>query len=111
MSVFNTAPTYETPLTTGGKTHTVWYRFFQNSYKGVPPSSESILALEASPFAYQAPAKGFLIVRGGSVSAIQFTRVTTTLTGQTQGVFPLSQGDTLTITYTGGGPTLTWVPQ
>jgi hypothetical protein len=51
-----------------------------------------------------------MIIRGGSVSAVQFTRSVTTLTGQTQGVFPLAQGDTLTITYTGGGPTLTWVP-
>jgi hypothetical protein len=107
---YQTAPTYETPLTIKGQIHTSWYRFFQGVFKGTPPSSESVLVLGASPFAYQAPAKGFLIVRGGSVSAVQFTRAVTTLTGQTQGVFPLAQGDTLTITYTGGGPTLTWVP-
>jgi hypothetical protein len=105
-----TAPTYETPLTIKGQIHTAWYRWFQGTYKGTPPSSESTIAIGASPFPYQAPAKGFLIIRGGSVSAVQFTRSVTTLTGQTQGVFPLAQGDTLTITYTGGGPTLTWVP-
>ena len=107
---FNTAPTYDTPLTVKGSTHTTWYRFFQNVYKGAPPSSESILTPGASPWAYQAMSKGFLIIRGGTVSAVQFTRTQTTLTGQTQGVFPLSQGDTLTITYS-VLPTITWVPQ
>src|SRR5271168_158761 len=106
---FNTAPTYDTPLTVKGSIHTAWYRFFQNVYKGAPPSSETAVALSASPFAYQAPSGGFVIVRGGTVSAIQFTRSATTLTGQTQGVFPMSQGDTLTITYS-GVPSLTWVP-
>jgi hypothetical protein len=107
---FNSAPTYETPLTVKGQTHTAWFRFFQNVYKGAPPSSETTLTLGASPWSYQAPAKGFVIIRGGTVSAVQFTRSVTTLTGQTQGVFPMSQGDTLAITYS-VLPSLTWVPQ
>jgi hypothetical protein len=108
--IFNSAPTYDTPLTVKGSTHTTWYRFFQNIYKGAPPSSESTLVLGASPWAYNAPSAGFVIIRGGTVSAVQFTRSVTTLTGQTQGVFPVSQGDTLTITYS-VLPTVTWVPQ
>ena len=92
--IFNSAPTYETPLTVGGKTHTTWYRYFQNIYKGLPPSSESTLTLGASPWTYNAPAKGFVIIRGGT---------------QTQGIFPLSQGDTLTITYS-VVPNIVWVP-
>jgi hypothetical protein len=107
---FNTAPTYETPLTVKGSTHRTWYAFFQNIYKGSPPSSESTLTLGASPWSYQATAKGFAIIKGGTVSAVQFGRTQTTLTGQTQGIFPLSQGDTLTITYS-VVPTVTWVPQ
>jgi hypothetical protein len=107
---YSSQPTYEQPLVIKGQTSSVWYRYFTSLYKGTPPSSESTIAIGASPFPYQAPAKGFMIIRGGSVSAVQFTRAVTTLTGQTQGVFPLAQGDTLTITYTGGGPTLTWVP-
>lgn len=107
---FLTAPTYDTPLTTKGQTHTAWYRFFQGIYKGSPPSSESTLVLGASPWSYQAPSAGFVIIRGGTVSAVQFTRSVTTLTGQTQGVFPMSQGDTITITYS-VLPTATWVPQ
>jgi hypothetical protein len=31
------------------------------------------------------------------------------VTGQTAGLFPLNQGDTLTVSYT-GLPSLTWVP-
>jgi hypothetical protein len=108
--IFNVAPTYDTPLTVSGKTHTTWYRYFQNIYKGLPPSSESTLTLGASPWAYNAPSKGFVIIRGGTVSAVEFTRATPTLTGQTQGIFPLSQGDTLTITYA-ALPTVLWVPQ
>jgi hypothetical protein len=107
---YQTAPTYDTPLTQKGQTHTAWYRFFQGVYKGTPPASESTVTLGASPYAYQAAAKGFLIIRGGTVSAAQFARSVTTLTGQTQGIFPLSQGDTLTITYS-VLPTVTWVPQ
>jgi hypothetical protein len=63
----------------------------------------------ASPWAYQAPAKGFVIIRGGTVTGVQFGRAQTTLTGQTQGIFPLSQGDTLTITYS-VVPNVVWVP-
>jgi hypothetical protein len=107
---FLTAPTYDTPLTTKGQTHTAWYRFFTGIYKGAPPSSESTLILGASPWSYQAPSAGFIIIRGGTVSAVQFTRSVTTLTGQTQGVFPMSQGDTITITYS-SVPSAVWVPQ
>jgi hypothetical protein len=106
---YQTAPTYETPLTIKGQTHTSWYRFFQGVFKGTPPSSESTLTPAASPWAYQAPAKGFVIIRGGTVTAVQFGRAQTTLTGQTQGIFPLSQGDTLTITYS-VVPNVVWVP-
>jgi hypothetical protein len=105
-----TTPTYETPLAVKGNTHSAWYRWFTGIAKGTPPSAEAMLTLGASPYAYTAPSKGFVIIRGGTVTAVQFTRSVTTLTGQTQGVFPLSQGDVLTITYS-VLPTVTWVPQ
>lgn len=103
------APTYEQPIVKAGQTHTAWYRFFTGLYKGTPAAAEGALVLGASPYAYTAPAKGFLIIRGGTVSAVEFTRSQTTLTGQTQGIFPMAQGDTLTITYS-VLPTVTWVP-
>lgn len=59
---------------------------------------------------FTAPSKGYVILNGGSVSAVQFTRSVTTLTGQTAGIFPLNQGDVLTVTYA-SLPTMTFVPQ
>lgn len=105
-----TAPTYDQPITSKGQTSSVWYRYFQGLFLGTPPAAESVLTLGASPYAYTATGKGFVIIRSGTVSAVQFTRSSTTLTGQTSGIFPLSQGDTLTITYS-VLPTVTWVPQ
>lgn len=107
---FQTCPTYDQPLTKGGQTQSVWYRFFQGTFLGTPPAAEVTLTPGASPYAFTAPQKGFMIVRGGTVSAVQFTRSTTTLTGQTSGIFPLSQGDILTVTYT-GLPTMVFVSQ
>jgi hypothetical protein len=108
MSYLST-PTYETPITQGRNTHSAWYRFFTGIQKGTPPSAESVLTLGVSPYPYKAAQKGFLIIKGGTVSAVQFTRSATTLTGQTQGIFPMSAGDVLTITYA-VLPTVTWVP-
>jgi hypothetical protein len=102
-------PTYEQSLTAKGQTSQSWYRFFSGVYQGTPPANESKVTLGASPYAYQAPAKGFVILSGGSVSAVQFTRSVTTLTGQTSGIFPLNQGDVLTITYA-SLPVAVWVP-
>jgi hypothetical protein len=107
---YQSAPSYEQPLTSKGQTSQSWYRFFQGIYLGTPPSAETVITVGISPFAYLAPAKGFMIVSGGTVSAIQFTRAQTTLTNQTSGIFPLSQGDTLTVTYS-GLPSMVWVPQ
>lgn len=109
MSNFLSCPTYEQSLAAKGQTNSVWYRFFQGLYKGTPPTSESAVSVTGSPFAFTAPSKGFMIVSGGTVSAVQLTRTVTTLTGQTSGIFPLSQGDVLTVTYS-GLPTLTFFP-
>jgi hypothetical protein len=87
----------------------VWYRFFQGLYQGTPPSAESTLVVGASPWTYTAPVKGFVILKGGTVSAVTFTRSVTTVTGQTAGIFPMNQGDMLTVTYS-GLPSMVWVP-
>jgi hypothetical protein len=107
---FYVCPTYNQPLVKNGQTSSPWYRFFQAVFEGTPPSAEVTIPINAFPFSYTAPVKGFLIVSGGTVTSIQFTRTVTTLTGQTSGIFPLSQGDTLTITYL-SQPNLLWVPQ
>ena len=107
---FLSIPTYEQPLTKSGQTQSVWYRYFQDVFQGTPPANESSISVGASPFRYTATQKGFVILSGGTVTAVQFNRSVTTLTGQTSGIFPLSQGDVLTVTYS-GLPTMTFVPQ
>lgn len=103
-------PQYEQPFVVKGQTSTPWYRFMQNLWIGVPPSNETTVTVGGSPFSYTSPSRGYVILRGGTVSSVQFTRSVTTLTGQTSGIFPLNQGDVLTVTYT-GLPNMTFVPQ
>ena len=114
---FQNLPTYENPIinrgpdrNSSGNTNSIWYRFFQGSFQGIAPGPESAVALPASPALYTAPSKGFVIVSGGTVSAIQFTRIGTYLLPVTSGVLPVSKGDMLTITYT-VLPTVVFVPQ
>lgn len=112
MTFFRTAPTYEEPLTTGKNTTASWYRWFQNIDNGIPPSSEVTVTVGGSPFTYTAPSKGFVIVTGGTVSAIAFSRTAGTFygTGQTAGTFPLSAGDKLKVTFS-ATPSLVFVAQ
>ena len=92
-------PTYETPLTSKGQTQSSWYRFFLSVWQGAAPSNETTLKVGGSPFSYTAPSRGYVLLKGGTVSAVQVMRSVTTLTGLTAGIFPLSQGDVLVVTY------------
>lgn len=68
------------------------------------------ITVGASPFAYTALAEGTVTVSGGTVSAISITRGATVVpTGVTAGVFPLSQGDIITVTYS-VLPTMNFIP-
>ena len=107
---YNTFPTYDQPISEKGGTARGWYRFFQGLAFGVPPGAETAVTVGTSPFTYTAPRGGAVIVQGGIVSAISFARVSSHVTGATQGLFPVSSGDMITITYT-GVPTVTFVPQ
>ena len=111
MTTYRQAPKYEQPLTVGQDTAAWWYRWFADTDVGTPPSSETKVVLTGSPFSYTAPSKGYLIIQGGSVSAVHITRVANWNTGQTQGLFPVSKNDMLIITYTGGGPYVTFFSQ
>lgn len=95
-----------------GITTRAWYQFLQQLWKGAPPSSEVAVPVYASPFTYSAAQRGFLIVNGGTVSMVQWSRdgKTNYVTGQTQGCFPLSSGDALVIVFS-ATPTLVFVPQ
>lgn len=112
MTVFRTTPTYSQPLVIKNNLSSAWYRWFQNVDKGVAPSGENSVAVGASPWTYNAPSKGFLIVSGGTVSVISFARTPGVFyaTGQTGGPFPLSQNDQLKVTFS-LAPVAIWVPQ
>jgi hypothetical protein len=110
MANYRQAPKYEQPLTVGGDTAAWWYRWFADTDVGTPPSSETKVALTVSPMSFVAPSKGYLIINGGSVSAVHIGRVSSHNTGQTQGFFPMSKNDYLIVTYT-GTPTLTFFAQ
>lgn len=111
MSQFRTVPTYDQQITPGNHNDSTWYRYFQQNEKGTPPSTETALTVTASPFSYAFTAKGFVIISGGAVSNIMFSRTPAVfyLTGQTAGVFPGAQNDVLKVTYT-GKPLMTFVP-
>lgn len=109
MTTYRALPTYTQPLTAGTNLSASWYRWMHDTDVGTPPSAETVVTAKASPFSYQAPKKGFLIISGGTVSLVKFTRVGTYTTGQTSGMFPVALGDSLTVTYS-AAPTMVFVP-
>ncbi len=112
MSDYLTLPNYRQSLIDKTQTSSPWYKYFSALFVGKPPGAESTVTIGTSPYTYTATQRGFLIVQGGTVSLVQWSRggVTNHTTGVTQGCFPLSQGDSLIITYT-GAPNLTFAPQ
>lgn len=85
-----------------------WWRFL-NSLASAP-LPEIGVTLGASPTTYTASVNGMLLIVGGTVSVVQLQRVNTYTTGLTSGLFPLSIGDKLSLTYT-VAPTVTWFPR
>ena len=64
-----------------------------------------------SPYTYIAAKPGSVSVAGGTVTAISITRGGTTVTlGATAGLFSLSTGDTMTVTYA-VAPTIHFIPR
>lgn len=108
---YNNLPTFDQAVQEKGVTSKVWFFFWQALWNGIAPSAESAVALSTSPFTFTAPRGGFLIVQGGTVSFVSFSRDGSTFhnTGQTQGIFPVSKQDQIVITYS-VAPTLTFVP-
>ena len=80
----------------------------------LPARAQPVAAITpgASPYTYTSSFDGAVIVNGGTVSAIAFSRDGTTFftTGQTAGMFPMSRGDALKVTYT-VAPTMTFAPR
>lgn len=109
---FNNLPNYPVPLVEQrGNTSSAWYRFFSGLFTGLAPAAEVPTVPGVSPWTYVAPVRGFLIVSGGTVSLVQFSRdgVNFYSYGVVAGPMPLNGADLIRITYT-VPPTLTFVP-
>ncbi len=111
MIQVNKVPNFAIPLSNNGVTQKDWYFFWDGLFRGLAPANVAPVTATASPMTYTAPVKGNLIVQGGTVSLVEFSRdgVTQYDTAQTQGMFPLNAADQLTITYA-VAPTLTFIP-
>jgi hypothetical protein len=111
QSQFNLVPTYQVPLIVDRQTTRDWYFFFTGLFRGLPPENVSVPIAGASPYTYSASRKGSLIVTGGAVSLIEFSRDGAAYynVGQTSGMFALNASDVLRITHA-GAPTLVFVP-
>lgn len=81
------------------------------------PSSPAIstVTLSASPAVYQWAGAGMadLALDGANTAKVEFSRdgITYVTTGTGAGMYTLSQGDSLRITYTGAGPVVTLIPR
>lgn len=108
----NNLPVFPTPLIENKATNKDWYFFFAGLFQGLAPEPESAVDLDASPAIFTAPRGGFLIIQGGTVSLVEWSRdgVTFYNTAQTQGIFPLSSTDQLQITYSVLPTAVTFVP-
>lgn len=108
---FNVLPNYNVPLMAGPVTSKDWYFFWAGLFRGLAPGNVLPVTPGASPYTYSSPAKGFVLISGGTVSLVEFSRdgVTYYATGQTSGQFTLSAQDFLRVTYS-VAPTMTYVP-
>lgn len=66
------------------------------------------LTVGASPYSFQAPSAGTVVVNGGTVTGLDFTRDGATLIAFPSGVVPVSAGDTVIVTYA-VLPTMTFI--
>jgi len=89
----------------GGFVEHSWWRFF-NILAG-PPQQEAVITLGPSPTSFTVPSDCQILIQdpGSKITKIQYTRRNTYTLGFTSGYFPLSDGDTITITYNTGAPT------
>lgn len=107
----NRLPQFGQPLSKDSVTNKDWYFFWAGLWRGLAPELEAPVTLGASPYEYSAPRRGSVIVSGGTVSLIRFSRDGSTFynVGATAGMFALNAADRLEVTYS-VLPTLTFVP-
>lgn len=105
------------PMDGGGAWTQAWWRFFASVAQSVNSQATGAnpqpVTVGASPYTFTAGQAGALLVQGGGVSAMAFSRdgLTWYPLGSFYGLFPLSPGDMVRITYPGAAPVLTFVPR
>lgn len=111
MTQLNSLPNFNVPLQKDKVTSKDWFLFWAGLFSGLPPALPLPIVVGASPFTYSPQIKGSVIVNGGTVSAVSFSRdgITNYPTGQTAGMFTLNAADRLIVTYT-VVPTMTLIP-
>lgn len=73
--------------------------------------AEEAVTLTGSPFTYTAATDGYVLVKDGTVTQIDYIRSASSAeTGTLNGMFPILKGDSLKITYA-AAPTVTFVPR
>ena len=92
-----------------------WWRFLLNvsqTATGTNPTGPASITVTASPFVYTASVQGSVIVSGGPVSLIEYSKDGQLWfpTGQTGGVFQMVANDQLRVTYT-NQPAMTFFPR
>lgn len=72
----------------------------------------SAITPSASPFVYTAPSIGYVMVSGGGISKLEFSRDTVNWfpTGGFYGEFWLNAGDNLRVTYPDTAPSMVFTP-
>lgn len=103
---YNLIPTYDQPLTIKGVLARGWYSFLSGLYSGQATGPVAAVTVGTSPYTYQAPVGGTLMVSGGTVTQISFSRdgANFFILGVTAGAIPMSKGDLVKITYSVGPP-------
>ncbi len=98
-----------------GVIYTNWWRFLlnvSNQAMGTNQTVPSTVTAGPSPYVFTTPAQGMLLVAGGPVTLIEYSKDGETWypTGVTQGQIQMSPNDHLRITYM-NAPTLTFFPR
>ena len=107
---YRTPPNYVEPLTSGSNTSASYYRFFQAIDQGVPPAAEYTITVGPSPFKFTTMQHGGnVLIFGGNITQVQIQRTMTYSPGFTEGIYPLSFGDSLIVTYV-SAPTMVFFP-
>lgn len=111
MAQLNKLPQFGNPLIIDRVTSRDWYFFWSGLFRRLAPELETPITVGASPYTYVAPRGGFVMVTGGTVTMIEWSRDGTTFydTGETSGQFTVSAADQLRITH-GGAPDALFVP-